>query len=100
MDCWYGQAYLSRMRNSCSNGCFKDVSFPFCEMRMRQLHGPDRTRPLPNTPELEMTIDLCERKKSPSWDVDEVMDRWKWMKPPPASQKAGNALVPIRRGRL
>ncbi|CAA7045878.1 unnamed protein product [Microthlaspi erraticum] len=59
-------------------------------------HG-DRPRSLPNIPELEMATDLFERKENPSWDFDESDGRWKWMKPPPASQKALNALDPNER---
>ncbi|AEE33468.1 zinc finger (C3HC4-type RING finger) family protein [Arabidopsis thaliana] len=60
-------------------------------------HG-DRPRPLPNVPELNMATDLFERKESPSWDFDEGEDRWRWMKPPPASKKAvKNVLDPEER---
>ncbi|CAA7045876.1 unnamed protein product [Microthlaspi erraticum] len=62
-------------------------------------HG-DRPRSLPNIPELEMATDLFERKENPSWDFDESDGRWKWMKPPPASQKALNALDPNERKSL
>ncbi|CAA7045881.1 unnamed protein product [Microthlaspi erraticum] len=54
-------------------------------------HG-DRPRSLPNIPELEMATDLFERRESDG--------RWKWMKPPPASQKALNALDPNERKSL
>ncbi|CAA7017911.1 unnamed protein product [Microthlaspi erraticum] len=59
-------------------------------------HG-DRPRPLPNIPELNNSIDLFERKESPSWDFDESEGSWKWMKPPPASRKAVEALAPEER---
>ncbi|KAG8084671.1 hypothetical protein GUJ93_ZPchr0010g8847 [Zizania palustris] len=46
----------------------------------------DRPRPLPKIKELNDAIDLTERKGSPSWDFDEK-EGWKWMKPPPISNK-------------
>ncbi|KAK9278329.1 hypothetical protein L1049_027894 [Liquidambar formosana] len=49
-------------------------------------HG-DRPRPLPNIPELKQATDITERKESPSWDYDEEESCWKWIKPPPRSQK-------------
>ncbi|XP_010496707.1 PREDICTED: E3 ubiquitin-protein ligase ORTHRUS-LIKE 1-like [Camelina sativa] len=49
-------------------------------------HG-DRPRPLPSIAELDRATDLFERSESPSWDFDEGEGRWRWMKPPPVSQK-------------
>ncbi|CAN8321824.1 unnamed protein product [Cochlearia groenlandica] len=59
-------------------------------------HG-DRPRPLPNIPELKEATDLFVREESPSWDFDEAEGRWKWMKTPPASRRAVNALNPEER---
>ncbi|EOA33735.1 hypothetical protein CARUB_v10019928mg [Capsella rubella] len=62
-------------------------------------HG-DRPRPLPHIPELNMAIDLFERKESPSWDFDEGKGKWEWIKPPPASKKSVNVLDPEERKSL
>ncbi|CAH8331756.1 unnamed protein product [Eruca vesicaria subsp. sativa] len=56
-------------------------------------HG-DRPRPLPTIPEIKKATDMFVRKDSPSWDFDEADGRWKWMKSPPASRKAIDALNP------
>ncbi|XP_030967633.1 E3 ubiquitin-protein ligase ORTHRUS 2-like [Quercus lobata] len=53
------------------------------------VHG-DRPRPLPVIEELNVAIDITERKESPSWDYDEEKGCWMWKKPPPCSRKRTN----------
>ncbi|XP_030960364.1 E3 ubiquitin-protein ligase ORTHRUS 2-like [Quercus lobata] len=53
------------------------------------VHG-DRPRPLPVIEELNVAIDITERKGSPSWDYDEEKVCWMWKKPPPCSRKRAN----------
>ncbi|EOA20270.1 hypothetical protein CARUB_v10000573mg [Capsella rubella] len=52
-------------------------------------HG-DHPRPLPTFEELNEPTDVFERTESPAWDFDEGEGLWKWMKPPPESQKLGH----------
>ncbi|KAL5791602.1 hypothetical protein ACOSP7_000196 [Xanthoceras sorbifolium] len=48
-------------------------------------HG-DRPRPLPVIPELDNAVDVTRRKEDPSWDYNEAVGLWKWIKPPPVSK--------------